>query len=186
MNRITFDQYHSRRSPARAGLVRLGGGLLLASFLMLTACASTGEMAEADTVKMSEVTENPSEYIGEEVTIRGEIKETHGNQAFTLNEEGLFGQDLLVIKDRSLTSGKADEGDFVEVTGTVRRFSPNQVERDLGFELSPDVEAQASEGEAVIIAKEVTEEPLMEDDFGGGVGEFDDPGIIDNDEFAEP
>lgn len=186
MNRIRFAQYRSRRSPEKTGMTRFGGGLLLASLLMLTACASTGEMAESDTVRTTEVIESPSEYIGEEVTVRGEIEESHGNQAFILNEEGLFGQDLLVIKDQSLTSNKADEGDFVEVTGTVRRFSPTEIERDLGVALSPELQAQAQEGDPVIIAKEVTEQPLMGDDFGGGVGEFDDPGIIDNEEFAEP
>ncbi len=142
------------------GLYKVWGGrviaLLVAAALLLASCgpeegqrgneggaeekAKAGEEAgqtrPAERVTIEEVTENPSEFYGESVTVNGEVIEAVDPNAFRI--EGDDGE-LLVVGVQQLEKiakggvKEINEGDHIRATGEVRQFKIEEVQKDVDY-----------------------------------------------------
>lgn len=161
-----------------SGLGRnLGGAIALAGALfVLPACSNPSPTAETDettgyesevaeqTETLEGAAENTSEYLGEIVTVSGEIQALYDQDTFVIRDEEYFepDADILVINTNP-TGLMLDVGEFVQVTGEVNKFVLAEIEEDYDItwdnELVKEIEADFVEG-PVIVATSVFEEDL--------------------------
>lgn len=86
-----------------------------------------------------EVTEDPKQYYGKSLAVKGEVEDILSPNVFTLDEDELFGaEDLLVLNRASTQNIKDDE--TVVVTGVLRPFVITDLERD--YDLTWDLDIQ--------------------------------------------
>lgn len=136
--------------------------VLLCVSLLLTACASESpsERAEATGgVTAAQVINNPNAYVGKTVTVSGDVEEIHNPRAFNM-DSGVSVGELLVL-GREPFPQVPDGGtrafvinDTATVTGTVRMLVTAEVERELGWDLTPELEAEFN-AKPVLIAQTV-------------------------------
>lgn len=115
----------------------------------------------ASGVTIRDIRDNPDSYRNKTVTVSGEVDEVLSPRAFEIGGEGFaFPGSLLVIAKQDLpsiagrTNGMLREDDIVQVTGTVRDFRREQIQREVGMQLSQD-EYSKWEGQPVIVADSV-------------------------------
>lgn len=98
----------------------------------------------------------PEVTFGQTVTVTGDVGEVIGDQAFVLEGEGGFfgiGQsEVLVVSETALN---VQEGDEVQVTGTVQEFRAD-VEQQFNLNLE-DADIDVEEGDAYIEATSVSQ-----------------------------
>ncbi len=106
-------------------------------------------------VTLQDIQGNPQAYIGQTVTVSGEIQEAIGPNAFVFDRG-----DIIVVGARELAqiTGTSSEDFFsgdpvVQVTGSVTTFIAAEMERQLGYPL--DAMLNQYEGRPAIIAQEV-------------------------------
>ena len=123
--------------------------------------ANNAAPAAGDNVTVADITGNWNNYAGKTVTVNGWAERAYGPNAFRLDEDSVFtggiDNDLLVVGasgaiPAGMRSGVADSR--VRVTGTVRRFVVAEIERDLGFDLTNEVEAEFRD-KPVLVARSV-------------------------------
>lgn len=103
---------------------------------------------------VGEISEHPDRFIGQTVTVTGEVETLFGPRVFSLDEDRVFstGVDLLVLSKSGIT--KDDQR--VAVTGTVRKFVRAELQKEIvDFDLNPEWLVDF-ESRPVIIATEVT------------------------------
>lgn len=137
---------------------------LLSSLLVLGLVLTTGACARNTETETgaARISDNPEAFIGQTVTVRGEVDDIRGVQTFTLNDNDLIAdEDLLVIASEPLTdlvrepAGAAlQEDDRIRVSGTVRRLVVTDIERELDFDLDPELEVEFRD-RPVLVADEV-------------------------------
>jgi hypothetical protein len=118
--------------------------------------------ANGANVSVADITSDLTNYDGKTVTVVAEVEEVLGPRAFTLDEDGpLDGgvdDDLLVLSPKSGSLGDIDNqwlDNKVRVTGVVRRFVTVDVEREVGWDLDPRIEAEYEGKRPVLIATSV-------------------------------
>jgi hypothetical protein len=114
------------------------------------------------TIRVADVVANPNEYLGKTVTIEADVEEVFGPRAFALDEDAPFAggidNDLLVLSKEAGSLADIDDqwlNNKVRVTGTVGRMSVIEVERELGWDLDPELEIELEGAGAVLIASSV-------------------------------
>lgn len=115
--------------------------------------------------RVADIKENPAQFIGTNVTVEAEVDRVVGPRAFYLDEEAPLragiDNDLLVLTRSAGGTVTADRADAqfgderVRVTGTVSRFSVVELEREIGWDLSPELEVELEAVEVVLIADSV-------------------------------
>jgi len=96
---------------------------------------------------VSDVVDNPSQYAGQIIALEGEVENTIGSRGFTLDGQGVIGDEMLVVSRQPLQAVGGDglEGglfttdDEVLISGTVRRFNRSEIENELGISLDSQV-----------------------------------------------
>ncbi|MGE0128441.1 MAG: hypothetical protein AB7U82_10210 [Blastocatellales bacterium] len=128
--------------------------------------ASPGEMgttglAEGATHSVADITGNPSSLIGKTVTVVADVDEVYGPRAFKLDEDsslaGGIDNDLLVLSPKAATLTDIDDqwdNNKVRVTGVVQRMVAGNIERELGWDLQPNLEAEFR-NKPVLIARSI-------------------------------
>lgn len=118
--------------------------------------AGGGEMRVADIVAA------PDDYFGRTVTVTADVEEVLGPMAFTLDEDAPFAggvdNDLLVLSREAGNLERIDDqwlNNKVRVTGTVGRRSIIEIERELGWDLDPELEIELERADAVLLASSV-------------------------------
>lgn len=108
------------------------------------------------TPEPGEVAEEPTLFIGKNVTISGKVAEVITPNAFTLDDNELIGgKELLVVgATDAIHEAKVNAGKTVRVTGKIRKFVAAEIEKDLDVKLETDLKA-TYEGRAVAIARSV-------------------------------
>lgn len=110
------------------------------------------------TTDVDQVKEHPAWYYDKKVRVTGEIDEVYSDQAFRLEGTGwAFDDDIVVLMKKPLDAASHTsyaKNDELIVTGTVRRFVVADVERDLGWDLTPEIEIKLKE-RPVLIAEAV-------------------------------
>jgi hypothetical protein len=94
---------------------------------------------------------DPGRVVGERVVVAGSVREVLGEWVFRLAGEPASEHDLLVVHGgiAELRPGRA-----LELTGMMRRFSLEDVERDLGIDLE-DPAFEPYEGRYAIVAEDL-------------------------------
>lgn len=153
--------------------LRAGAVTLAAVAMLLPACAEMQEATEpaAETNQSptaEEVAEEPQDYYGQTVTIRGEVEEAIDDISFTITADGFLfeGEEILIVNTTGTGFELPEEGTPVQVTGEVRQFNAFDFEEE--FDLTPQIEAEDYEERPTIAAEslvpapepeEITEEP---------------------------
>lgn len=114
-------------------LIKLGIGTLALSLASAFAIGESKLQAQEPNgnTTIEEIEEEPSDAIGEQVTVRGEISEVQSGVSFTITEEGfLEGDEVLVINvsDEMLPVIPEEELEL-QVTGEVGEFVYADVDR---------------------------------------------------------
>ncbi len=117
--------------------------LVAAGALLLPACANNQPQATAPNEPtqqeqavneqreetLEKVAENPTQMVGQTVTVKGEVEQVYDPNSFILQDDELFGgEKVLVITPRNTTPVQDDQQ--VQVTGEVRQFVLAEFERE--------------------------------------------------------
>lgn len=145
--------------------LRILGSVALVS-LACTACDRSEEKKDAKSTEttatakpsIDDVKDDPSRYYGKRITLSGEVDGvTADDRAFTLEGSQWIFPDKITVLTRSPVkmAGKAlAKDDHVQVTGTVRRYVREDVKRELGWDLSPELDVKMRE-KPVLVADEI-------------------------------
>ena len=113
-------------------------------------------------MKVEDVVKNMDKYVGQEVTVVGEVDEVLSPQAFALDEDAILeagiDNDLLVFYPKSSELAPLDDAwlnDSVRVTGTIGKMTVMEIEREIGWALEPKIEVEIEKKGLVLIAKRV-------------------------------
>lgn len=137
---------------------------MLASALVVGCAGNTSEETGAATAQpVDEVTDNPEDFIGRSVTVRGEMDDVRGLRAFTLEDhDWVFPEELLVIAPHQPAGAVSGldtlEDREVTVRGTVRKLVVTDLEREFDFDLDPEFEVEFRD-RPILIAEEITPDP---------------------------
>ncbi|MFE4105792.1 hypothetical protein [Almyronema epifaneia] len=147
----------------QSGVKLTGAVALSAMALVLPACSNETSNSEIvnpeENVTTEEVTGNVDGYIGQTVSVRGEVEETVDETSFLLDEDNLFGgEDILVINASGEPFVFSDEYDDVQVTGEVQEFVLADFETAYGLTLDPNLYG-TYENQPAIVAQSIALSP---------------------------
>ena len=99
------------------------------------------------------------QYVGEQVTVSGNVSSTPTDNAFTLGADDVGGQGLLVVSAQNVgDQALVETGANVQVQGTVREgFNAQEVATELGIEWTDPEALSAFEGENYLVAESISE-----------------------------
>lgn len=113
-------------------------------------------------VSLGMITGNLNNYLGRTVTVDADVQEVFGPRAFTLDEDdalaGGIDNDVLVVGAQTGNLERVEDNwlrNKVRVTGTVRAVALVELEREIGWDLDRQVEAELEDVKAVIVASSV-------------------------------
>ncbi len=123
--------------------------------------AGTTGMPEGATHRVADITGNPNAVIGKTVTVVADVDEVYGPRAFKLDEDsplaGGVDNDLLVLSPKAGDLAEIDDqwtNNEVRVTGVVQRMNVKNIERELGWDLQPNLETEFKD-KPVLIARSI-------------------------------
>jgi hypothetical protein len=163
MKLLNNKQKRTARRNYGKTIFRCLGALTLAisSVLFLTSCAdSASDRAEkTGGITARQVIENPSAYVGKTVTVSGDVEEIWGPRAFNMDSGISLGELLVVGREPFPQVGEAGNrayvvSDVATVTGVVRMLVAADVEREIGWDLDPRIEAEFN-AKPVLIAQSI-------------------------------
>lgn len=113
-------------------------------------------------LKVEDLIKNTDRYLGQEVTVVGEVDEVLSPMAFALDEEAALeagiDNDVLVFYPKASELAPLDDAwlnDGVRVVGTVGKMTVVEIEREIGWDLDPKIEAEVEKKGPIVIAKRV-------------------------------
>lgn len=122
-----------------------------------------GDLVEA--ITLSDIAEDPAAYVGTTVTVRGDLGEKLGEQAFVLEDDQLLSGENFVVVAQAADTLPADLTAFddpvaginreVQVTGAIQPFDLATIEQEIGTDLQDDLFAAYEENSYTIIAESV-------------------------------
>ena len=111
---------------------------------------------EAPRVELDDLESNTEQYLGETVSVDGEVEEVLGPRVFTIDERnwGDLDGEILVFMPTHLVALVQDD-DLVTVTGMVKPFVRAEFEQELEwFEIGPELEVDL-EAKPVLVAERI-------------------------------
>lgn len=132
---------------------------MLVSAALAAASGCKGERVEPT---VEDVVDEPLEYAGRTVTLSGEVGQVHGPRSFVLESTddpfGIWEQELLVVTRspvRLARSGPLEEGENIVVAGRVESMVVAEIERELKWDLEPEIETEYAD-EPILIADTIS------------------------------
>lgn len=120
------------------------------------------DVAPEGTVRVADIQDNPTKFVGQTVTVVADVEEVHSPRAFSLDEDspaaGGIDNDLMVLSPQAGNLRDIDDqwlNNKVRVTGRVGTMNVMEIEREIGWDLSPELEMELGKVKAVIIATSV-------------------------------
>lgn len=150
--------------------------LVLLFVLMFTfSCGnSASERAEqSGGITAGKIIENPAAYVGKTVTVSGDVEEIFGPQAFSM-DSGSSMEELLVVGREPFPQVTEAENrvyvisDVATVTGVVQMLVTTEVEKEIGWDLTPEIVARFN-AKPVLIAKTISFRPNQPANSTGSV-----------------
>jgi len=110
--------------------------------------------------KPGTLTREPQQYYGKPLAVTGEVESIQGPNAFTLDEDQLFGaQDLLILRSPKFKNqAVVQDGEKVAVTGVLRPFVIAELERYYDFNWDTGIQQKLEaeyENKPVLVAENV-------------------------------
>ena len=104
------------------------------------------------------------QYVGEQVTVSGNVSSTPTDSAFTLGADDVGGEGLLVVSAQNVgDQALVETGANLQVQGTVREgFNAEEVATELGIEWTDSEALSAFEGENYLVAESISEAQELE------------------------
>lgn len=94
----------------------------------LVTAFSAGAQSNPAEISAGQLAKEPATYLGKRVAVRAEVEDVHAPRFFTLDENRIGASpDVLVLAP---AGDLPKDGSTVVVTGTVRRFVREELERD--------------------------------------------------------
>lgn len=123
---------------------------------------SKADDAAAGTIRVADIAGEPDKYMGQTVTVVADVEEVHSPRAFSLDEDspaaGGIDNDLMVLSPQAGSLSDIDDtwlNNKVRVTGKVGKLSIVEIEQELGWDLTPELEIEVEKARAVLIASAV-------------------------------
>lgn len=113
--------------------------------------------ASPQVATVDEVKEEPGRFYGQQVRLTGEVDELFSDRAFELEGTGWAFDDNITVLTRSgvqFVGGGLERGDELIVSGTVRPMVVTEIEQELGWDLSPELEVRLKE-RPVLVAESI-------------------------------
>lgn len=142
--------------------------LALGALVGLLGCRTDRETvseSNGDLETIERINEDPTTFAGKSVVVAGEVEDVYGNRAFTLGGNDFFDHEILVLSREPVGAAKLRStqeplwrDDIVQASGKVRMFVTADIERELGWDLDPQIEAAFS-SRPVLLADRVTISP---------------------------
>lgn len=117
---------------------------------------------EKTEIRVADIVGEPNRYLGQTVTVVADVEEVHSPYAFSLDEDspltGGVDNDLVVLSPKAANLSNIDDqwlNNKVRVTGEVGRMELVEIEREIGWDLDPQIEAELEKATAVIIAQSI-------------------------------
>lgn len=155
-----FTQYNRHHVGKQ---VKISAGILAIalSAILLHGCENQPLATAPGTTKqlftVRDVAYNNS-LLGKTVTVKSKPVGKVGNTSFTLSNNQLFGEPMLVVNATGKPVALPDDASEVRVTGTLTKFVLSDVERN--FDLELDAKSyQGYDGKPVIIAQSISVPP---------------------------
>lgn len=127
-----------------------------------TPVAGASPMSPGQTTRVADVTGNPNNYIGQTVTVVSDVDQVRGGHMFKLDDEapmaGGIDNDLWVLSPQADNLANLDNqwlNNRVRVTGVVRRFMANDIEREIGWNLDQSMRTDLENAKVVLIANSI-------------------------------
>lgn len=148
-----------------------------ASLLLLAGCGDDDSAGTDEDVSVEDVTEEPGldygplgevvedgdQFLGEEVTVSGEVTAQVDDRVFHIaSEPGTNG--LLIVSEEPIVD-RLDSNAVVEVTGTVRELSASTFETEFGLPYDEDYDSFG--GRHAILATDVEIVGTVDDEIDG-------------------
>lgn len=117
---------------------------------------------DSGAISLSDIADNPEQYIGQTVTLRAPLGEVLGPRAFTLSDPAVLGFDSLLVVGVNEGTIPMEEEAFgmdaaenvedaeIEVTGVVRAFDVTALEQELNYEFPEPILGAYSEETALV------------------------------------
>lgn len=127
--------------------------------VLLAALSASCSPAPGADVRASDLVERPGAHVGQSLTVSGKLEELHGSRAFTI-DSGIQRGELLVLsadplpplEDVKSENGRPTKDYTAIVTGMVRLFVARDIEREVGWDIDPELEAEYA-NKAVLISR---------------------------------
>lgn len=117
-----------------------------AAFALLACGRDRESSGTAQAPSVEKVADDPSRLYGKRLTLAGEVDDVLGPRAFTVKGEGVFidaDEVIVLTKTPPRFAGMAVEADDdVIATGTIRPGVVAELEREIGWDLEPQLEAE--------------------------------------------
>lgn len=126
--------------------------------MVASGTTSAAAITPTVTTDIRAITDNPADYLGETVTVRGTLAEVLGPQVFRMEAPNGGGSDLLVVGAAEAIEN-VTTGDAVQVQGEVDQFDLVKIEEILSTDLEEELFDDMA-GETTIIADAIM--PAME------------------------
>ena len=156
----TFMPRKTRKIVASVGAIALG---LTATMLFPMKNVAQEEIQEGKTnVTIDKITGNIDEYVGQTVTIRGEVESELDESGFVLEDDEFFGgEQFLLLNAGAEPVMRPSEDVPVQATGTVREFILADIESEYGIDLDDELYVDY-ENKPAIVAESVALAPTIE------------------------
>ncbi|WNG35417.1 hypothetical protein F0U61_18385 [Archangium violaceum] len=149
----------------------LAAGLLVAPALAMAAdqgakgqAKSAGQKppaaaAQESPMNVEQLNDNIAQHSGKQVSVAGEIEEWLDARSFVLESGGLFNDEIAVIvppNAKGLDAQRLREDADIVVSGTVRSVPLVELERELGWDLDPELEVEFEGTKHFLVADRIT------------------------------
>jgi hypothetical protein len=125
--------------------------------------------ADRDAITAGELAANPEKYVGQRVTVRGDVADIMGTNSFTLDEDRLTADKNLLVLSRNGVPSQQHKDEKVTVAGRVQMFNSTEIERDNDwFDATPEVETKY-QNRPVLIADSIRTADGRELTMGGAL-----------------
>lgn len=119
---------------------------------------ATGDTMGDNIIGLDEIEDNPDQYIGQTVTVNGEVTENLGGNAFSIDQGNILnlGEDMLMVLGPGAEAPTTLEDDTqIQVTGEVQYFSAPTFEQDYGIVFDDPTLFSPYENQPAIVASQI-------------------------------
>ena len=123
---------------------------------------TAGTSGTTGTVRIADIMEEPARFMNQKVTVVADVEEVFGPRAMALDEDapaaGGIDNDLLVLGKEAGKLASIDDQwteNRVRVSGTIGKWAVVELEREIGWDLNPELEVELEGAGAVLVADSI-------------------------------